>query len=268
MSHFKRPVVIVGNWKMHKTNEEAIEYLHKFLPQIESATSKVYLAVPYTALSLVAARCAGTNIIPGAQNMNEHDQGAFTGEISGAMLKDAGAQFVILGHSERRQLFHETNAMVNKKVKKALELGLKPIVCIGETAQEREEGHTIKILTSQLKHSLTGLTEEQIIQTLIAYEPIWAIGAQQAAMPSLAEEIHLFCRRTLANQYGKERAEKVLILYGGSVNSENAGTLLEQNNIDGCLIGSASLNVDAFAKIVNLPIHTQKKQYNLVNETL
>jgi triosephosphate isomerase (TIM) len=252
MNRFKRPVVIAGNWKMYKTNEEAVEFVEDLIPLIEAASSTVYLAVPYTAISLVASQCLGTKIILGAQNMNDHREGAFTGEISGSMLKQAGAQFVILGHSERRQLFHETNEFVNRKVKMALEIGLKPIVCIGETSAEREDGHTIKVLTSQLKHSLAGLNEEQMAQVMLAYEPIWAIGTQQAAMPSVAEEIHFFCRRYLANQYGTGTAEKVLILYGGSVKPDNAGLLLEQNNVDGFLIGTASLSVDSFGEIVNL----------------
>lgn len=252
MSRFKRPVVIVGNWKMYKTNQEAMEFVEELVPFIEAASSTVYLAVPYTALCLVAAQCVETKIIPGAQNMNDHKEGAFTGEISGEMLKEAGARFVILGHSERRQLFHETDAFVNSKVKMALKIGLKPILCIGETAEERERGHTVKVLTSQLKHSLEGLDEGQMDQVMLAYEPIWAIGTHQAAMPSVAEEIHFSCRQYLAKEYGSETAEKVLILYGGSVKPDNANLLLKQGNIDGFLIGSASLSVDSFGKIVNL----------------
>lgn len=254
MSQYQRPIAIVGNWKMHKTNREAEKYVKELIPIIHTASSRAYLAVPFTALALVSDLCAGTNIVPGAQNMNEQAEGAFTGEICGKMLKDAGAEFVILGHSERRSLFHETNEIVNNKIKRALDYQLTPIVCIGETAQERDQGFTFKVLTSQLTHTLTGLEPAHISRLMLAYEPVWAIGTHLAAMPAAAEEAHHFCREFLMNAYGLQIAEKTHILYGGSVKPDNALPLLQQKNIDGFLVGTASLNAASFGKIINTKV--------------
>jgi triosephosphate isomerase len=251
MRSIKRTSLIVANWKMYKTIEEAIRFVTELIPLVEASVPAVYLAVPFTVLHEIAIRCKSTKIAIGAQNMNEHEEGAFTGEISGRMLKEAGAKFVIIGHSERRQLYHESNELVNKKLKKALEIGLKPILCVGETAAEREKGDTIKVLTTQLRHSLADLTSEALDNLTLAYEPIWAIGTNQTAMPETAQEIHHFCRRFLDHEWGTHAGQTTRILYGGSVKPENAGKLMEQKDIDGLLVGNASLSVESFEKIVN-----------------
>lgn len=251
MRAIKRTSLIVANWKMHKTIEESLQFANELIPLVEYSVPQVYLAAPFTALHEMAIRCKSTKLVVGAQNMNEHDEGAYTGEISGRMLKDAGAEFVILGHSERRRIYHESNELVNKKLKKALEIGLKPILCIGETAAERKNGETIKVLTSQLRRSLADLLSEELGNVTLAYEPIWAIGTNQTAMPEVAQEVHLFCRRFLAHEYGAHASQAVRILYGGSAKPENAGKLMEQKDIDGLLVGSGSLSVDSFEKIVN-----------------
>lgn len=251
MNHAKRPVVIVGNWKMHKTIAQAVNFVAELKPIVETSSAHVNLAVPFTCLHAVAEECKGSRIVPGAQNMYDCDEGPYTGEISGTMLQEAGAQFVILGHSERRRIFHESNEFVNKKIKKALDIGLTPIVCIGESEAEREQGSTIKVLTNQLRRSLTDLDAGQIGGIMLAYEPVWAIGTDQVATPTIAQEIHLFCRRFIANQYGAKAADKILILYGGSVKPDNAAALIEQKDVDGFLVGGASLTASSFGKIVH-----------------
>jgi triosephosphate isomerase (TIM) len=253
MNDVKKALTVIANWKMHRTISEAKKYVTDLAPLIQGSLSQVYLAAPFTMLSEIAPLCRASNIVLGAQNMNDHDEGAFTGEISGKMLKDAGADFVILGHSERRTLFHESNDFVNRKVKKAIDVGLVPVVCIGETAAERDSGNTANVLSYQLRYSLAGVNSEQIGRIMIAYEPLWAIGTQQAAMPAVAQEMHLFCRRYIEDQYGKYAAEKVSILYGGSVKPDNAKVLSEQKDVDGLLVGGASLSVESFEKIVNFP---------------
>lgn len=264
MSDAKRPVVIVANWKMYKTIAEAKEYVAALEPLIQGNPAYICLAPPFTALSTVAGLCIDNGIIIGGQNMYDADEGAFTGEISGNMLKDAGAKFVILGHSERRRIFHETNDFINKKLKKALALGLQPILCIGETLAEREHGSTIKVLTSQLRRSLADLTPEQVGEVILAYEPIWAIGSNETATPQVAEQIHAFCRKYLGNHFGIKIAEKMPILYGGSVKPENTAALMEQKNIDGLLVGSASLSPETFGKIIQ---NAELKHLNLTRET-
>jgi triosephosphate isomerase (TIM) len=251
MSSSVKPFIVVGNWKMYKTSEEAVNFVENLIPYAETASSQVYLAVPFTCMDPVAVMCKGTKIIPGAQNMNDRDDGPFTGEISGKMLQSVGAQFVILGHSERRQIFQESNEFINRKIKKAIELNIRPILCIGETASERDKTQTTQVLTSQIKHGLNALKGDQIAELILAYEPIWAIGAKQAASPEVVQKIHFFCRNYIADQYGITVSEKISILYGGSVTQENAKLLMEQNDVDGFLVGSASLNVESFGKIIN-----------------
>jgi triosephosphate isomerase len=246
----RRPL-IVANWKMHKTLAEATHFISELALRVANSTVEIYIASPYTALHVVANGCLSTKLIVGAQNMNENDQGAFTGEISGRMLLDAGAKFVILGHSERRSLYGESNELVNKKLKKALEINLKPILCIGETAEERERGDTVKILTNQLRYSLLDLSPEEVFNLTLAYEPVWAIGTQQTATPDVAQEVHAFCREYFMQEYGADIGHKIRILYGGSVKPDNAAKLMEEKDIDGLLVGSASLSADSFEKIVN-----------------
>ncbi len=231
--------LIVANWKMHKTIEESLDYFKKFEPLIRGLPA--YLAVPFTAIQPLATLAHSTSILIGAQNMNDAEAGAFTGEISARMLKEAGARFVILGHSERRHLFHESDPFINKKLKRALADNLQPILCIGETAQERAAGATASTLRRQIQEGLAGI--DNFNNLILAYEPVWAIGAQ-AATPEVIQETHQICRDAL-------KAPNP-ILYGGAVNLDNAHALLSQPNVDGLLVGGASLSAETFAKIVHL----------------
>lgn len=242
--------MIVANWKMHKTIEEALHFTAELEPLIRSCDSKIMLAVPFTALWNVASQAQNSNLLIGAQNIDFHAEGAFTGEISPKMARDAGAQFVIVGHSERRKLFHETSEIVNLKVKAALTAKLQVLVCIGETYEERAANAVEETLRAQLLASLAGLTEEQLSSVAIAYEPVWAIGTGLAATPKDAILAHRFCRQLLAQEWGQASAAKVPILYGGSVKAENARELLETPEVDGLLVGGASLSVDSFSKII------------------
>lgn len=246
----RRPI-IAGNWKMFKTGKEAKAYLEAFKPLVASAKAEVYLGVPYTALSIAADVVKGSNVEVGAQNMHDALDGAFTGEISAPMLKDAGATFVILGHSERRHVFGESDAFINKKVKRALSEGLSVVICIGELEQEREDEKTEAVLKQQLDESLADITSQELANVVIAYEPVWAIGTGKTATAEIAEEAHLFCRDYLANRWGKKAAAAMRILYGGSVKPENIAGLMAKPNIDGALVGGASLKPDVFSNIVN-----------------
>jgi triosephosphate isomerase len=247
----QRPIIVAGNWKMYKTIEESIEFVQKLELAIKESARQVYLAVPFTAIKPVAEAAAGTKIIVGAQNMNDAREGAFTGEIAARMLVDAGAKFVILGHSERRKLFGETSEFINKKVKRAFIEGLQSIVCIGETWEERESGKTEKILEEQFGQTLSEISEDESERLILAYEPVWAIGTGRTATPLQAEQMHQFCRDLLSKKWGTATAEKIVILYGGSVRPENVAELIEQPNIDGVLVGGASLSVESFSEMVN-----------------
>ena len=247
----QRPVVIAGNWKMYKTIEETKAFVQKLIPAVKNTDRQVYLAVPFTAIKPAAEEAAGTNIVIGAQNMNDAREGAFTGEIAGKMLVDAGAKFVLLGHSERRKLFGETSEFINKKVKRALMEGLQPIVCVGETLEEREAGKAEQVLDEQLSQTLNEIQAEQIGKLILAYEPVWAIGTGRTATPAQAEQMHQFCREFVSKKWGPEVAEKMVVLYGGSVRPENVAELIEQPDIDGVLVGGASLSPESFSEIVN-----------------
>lgn len=229
---------------MYKTGEEARDFITALIPLIKDTLTPVFLAVPFTALGDSVKAACGTKIIIGAQNMHDAEEGAFTGEISARMLKKAGAEFVLLGHSERRQIFFETDAFINRKIKRALQEDLKPILCVGETKEEREKGLTDNVLSRQLKNSLEGLHLDDWSKLTIAYEPVWAIGTGLTATPAVAQETHAFISTLLP--------KKIPILYGGSVKPENAAELLSQPDIQGALIGGASLNVDSFAKIIKI----------------
>lgn len=251
MSHPNRQCVIAGNWKMYKTFDEAVAFLKELIPLVQETSRKVYLAVPFTLIRPMHELAKDSKVEIGAQNMHDSSEGAFTGEIAGKMLKEAGANFVILGHSERRHLFNESNAFINKKVKRAIIDGLQPLLCIGETEEEREAGKTEQVLQTQLKESLEGLDANQLKNLIIAYEPVWAIGSSNPATPEIAQEAHLICRNFLTQHLNEEFAQQLVILYGGSVRPQNAKSFLEQVDIDGLLVGGASLSVDSFSKIVN-----------------
>ena len=249
-----RKKVIAGNWKMNMLPNEAIEYIEKFEPLVKDTQNEVILCVPYTDLFYALLSAQNTNIKIGAQNMHFAESGAYTGEVSGKMLKSIGVEYVIIGHSERRQYFNETDETVNKKIKTAFENKLKPIVCVGETLEQKEEGKTQEIITTQVKLALDGLTPEQVKNTIIAYEPIWAIGTGKTATSEDANNSIKEIRKKIEEIYGKDIAESVIIQYGGSVKSTNAKELFETSDIDGGLVGGASLKPEEFAKIVNYNI--------------
>lgn len=253
MNQEHRKSIIAGNWKMYKTISEGLDFLNEFIPLVLDSQEDVYLAVPFTLIKPVAdlIKTKNSPIVIGAQNMNDASEGAFTGEIAGKMLKDAGAKFVILGHSERRHLFHESNELINKKVKRALLEGLQVILCIGETKEEREGNNTEEILKTQLKDSLKEVSSEQLSQVILAYEPVWAIGTDLPATPEIAENTHRYCRELVSQVWGEQVGNQIIIQYGGSVKPENAKQFMEQPDIDGLLVGGASLSPETFAKIVN-----------------
>ncbi len=245
-----RRKVIAGNWKMNMLPNEAIEYIQAFEPLVKDAKAEVILCVPYTDLFYCLMNAQNTNIKIGAQNVHFEEKGAYTGEVSAKMLKSIGVEYVIIGHSERRQYFAETDETVNKKIKAALANGLKPIVCVGETLEQREAEKTVEIITNQTKLALEGLTSEQVKGIIIAYEPIWAIGTGKTATSEDANNSIKAIRKEIANIYGSEVAEEVIIQYGGSVKSSNAKELFACSDIDGGLVGGASLKPDEFSKIV------------------
>jgi len=248
-----RKTIIAGNWKMYKTITEAIELangLKRELFKLNYEAIDVVLCPPYTALAEVSEIIAGSDIRLGGQDAYWQDEGAFTGEVSCRMLKDAGCSFVIIGHSERRQFFHETNEGVNKKVKAALNNALIPIMCVGETLVEREKGKTFKVLDDHVQNGLSGISLEDMLKIIIAYEPVWAIGTGKTATPVQAEEAQKYIRDLIAKLYNKEVAEQVRIQYGGSVKPENITELMQQADVDGALVGGASLKIETFSEIV------------------
>lgn len=244
-----RKRIIAGNWKMYKTIEETVSFVSNLIPLVKESLVAVYLAVPFTAIRSAADTARGTNIVIGAQNMNDASEGAFTGEIAGKMLKDAGAEFVIIGHSERRKHFRESNALINRKIKRALLDGLQPLLCIGETSEEREEGRAEEVLENQLLEGLDQIGKQDLLKVAIAYEPVWAIGTGKTATREVAQEMHHRCRDFLAKR--GVPADQMSLLYGGSVNSDNIRDFMDQPDIDGVLVGGASLSLESFVKIVN-----------------
>jgi triosephosphate isomerase len=247
-----RKKIIAGNWKMNKTQAEARILVADLIQEIgRFDTADIVLCPPFTALSAVSELLSPvTNIRLGAQNLHEAASGAYTGEISAGMLRELYVRYVIIGHSERRQYFHEDNATVNRKTKAALAAELRPIVCIGETLPERESDTWKKVLESQLLEGLVGFTDADLADIIFAYEPIWAIGTGKTASPAQAEEAHQFIRKILGDRFSAAAAEKVRIQYGGSVKAENAKELLSQPNIDGALVGGASLDARGFTAII------------------
>ncbi len=249
-----RKVIIAGNWKMNKTAAEGralVEALKPLVADVCPSKADIVVCPPFTTIAAVVEAVRGSNIKVGAQNVHWAESGAFTGEISAAMLKELGIDYVIIGHSERRQYFGETDATVNSRVKAALAAGLLPIICVGELLEEREGGRTEQVLSAQLEGGLAGLTGEDMRKIVIAYEPVWAIGTGKTATPEMAELTHNFIRCTLNDMFGKEIGEGVRIQYGGSMKAENAGALVAQPNIDGGLIGGAALKAESFAALIH-----------------
>lgn len=250
----KRKPILAGNWKMFKTLGETKQFLQEILPHVEKAKdkAKVMIAPSFPSLSLAGEVSKNSSLWIGAQNMHDAEEGGFTGEVSARMLTDVGAKFVILGHSERRKIFGETDALIAKKVKQAFKHGLTPILCIGESQAERESGVTDKVLSVQLEAALEGIATDDQKKLIVAYEPVWAIGTGKSATPEMAEETHRFCRTWLEKKFGELVASQISILYGGSVTPDTIGALISQPNIDGALVGGASLKVESFAKMMNL----------------
>ena len=249
-----RKIIIAGNWKMNKTGAEGralVEALLKEVASFDPAEVDIVVCPPFTTLAEVRPVIAGTKVKLGAQNVHWEDHGAFTGEISAAMLKEAGVEYVIIGHSERRQYFGETDETVNRRLQAALKAGLKPIVCIGELLEEREGGRTEEVLRKQIRGGFAGLDAATMAGVVIAYEPVWAIGTGRTATPQIAEETQAFIRAEVAALFGADCAEKVRIQYGGSMKAANARELVAQKDIDGGLIGGAALEASGFAKLIS-----------------
>ena len=248
--------VIAGNWKLNKDvhqTEELLTGLNNTLT-FDLKGVRVIVCPPFTSLETASRLTKGSSMSLGAQNMYYEDEGAFTGEISPKMLKSAGCEYVIVGHSERRQIFGETDELINKKVKKAIASGLVPIVCVGETLEQREKNVTAQIVTTQVRGVLRDISAEQVEKIVIAYEPVWAIGTGRNATPQQAEEVHLLIRTLMAELYTPATAQRVIIQYGGSVKPDNAEELLWQPNVDGALVGGACLKADSFSAIIKAAI--------------
>ena len=246
-----RKAIIAGNWKMNKTNADAKELVTALIPKVKSAKCDVVVCVPFTDIKLVAELCKGSNVRVGAQNVAWADSGAFTGEISADMLKEAGAEYVILGHSERRQYFGETDDSVNARLVQAIKNGLKPIVCVGEKLEEREGGKTEAVCKTQVVGAFKNVSADDAAKTVIAYEPVWAIGTGKTATDEQANETIGYIRSVVKELYGAKVSDAIRIQYGGSMNAKNVDGLMAQPEIDGGLIGGASLKADDFAYIVN-----------------
>lgn len=257
MNKSTRKAIIAGNWKMNKTRPEAKELLEAIKPLVANAEGKVEViaCVPFTNLETAVNTTAGSNVKIGAENVHFEKNGAFTGEISADMLTELGVEYVVIGHSERRQYFGETDETVNKRVLAALKSGLKPILCVGETLDQREKGITEEIIAMQTKIALMGTCEKCIKDVVIAYEPVWAIGTGKTATPEQAEEVCAFIRKTIENLFNKEIADGMTIQYGGSMNAKNCAELLAKPDIDGGLIGGASLKADDFNTIVQAAVN-------------
>jgi len=249
----KRREIFAGNWKMHKTYQDAMELVKGLSAGIKKAEGREYVVfVPAPYLRDVTSLCADTLLAVGAQNMYYENQGAFTGEISPLMVKDCKAAFILIGHSERRHIFHETDEDVNKKVKAALVHGLQPMICVGELLEERENSETLKVLERQVKGAFMNIDKSDMPKISIAYEPVWAIGTGKVATPEMADEAHVSIRNIVKGLYGSDISDALPILYGGSVKPDNIAGLYKMNNIDGVLVGGASLELKDFLPIVNV----------------
>lgn len=243
--------ILAANWKMNKLQADAKIFFGSLIPLVSGSNNKIIVCVPFTDLAAVSRCAKGSNICVGAQNVHWEASGAFTGEISADMLKDSGAEYVIVGHSERRQYFGETSQTAARRAKAAVAEGIIPIVCIGETSGEREKGQTEQILSEQIEKSFEGISQEEMKNVLVAYEPVWAIGTGVTATSGEAQEAISYIRKTFSRRYGGDTAAGINILYGGSMNEKNAADLLSMPDIDGGLIGGASLIAEKFAAIVN-----------------
>jgi triosephosphate isomerase len=247
-----RKKLVAGNWKMHKDKFETSDLISKLKEKLNSFNADVDVVIcpPFTSIELAGELIKNSPIRLGAQNMHSEIEGAFTGEVSAKMLKSFGVEFVILGHSERRAYFKESDEFINQKIKRAIEFDIKPIFCLGETLEERENGKTFEVVESQLTKGLAGISRIDLEKIIIAYEPVWAIGTGKTATPQQAQEVHSFLRSKISELYDSEISEKTKILYGGSVKPENARDLFKQPDIDGGLIGGACLNADSFYQII------------------
>jgi triosephosphate isomerase len=245
--------IIAGNWKMYKTIEETVEFttsLKGLLKDVPDSKVEIVICPPFVNLQAAGTIIKGSNIKLGAQNLYPKQEGAFTGEISPLMLRSAGCSYVIIGHSERRQYFNETNEFINEKVKITLEYGMNPIICVGEKLEEREKGLTFDIIKDHVVNGLKGIPREKVQNVVIAYEPVWAIGTGKNATPQQAEEVHKYIRQLLSELYDEQTSQTIRIQYGGSVKPENIKELMKCENIDGALVGGASLKADSFEQIV------------------
>jgi triosephosphate isomerase len=245
-----RTKFIAGNWKMHKTAGEAASLANSLAKALAGVNRKIMVAPPFTALSAVGAQLRGTGILLGAQNCGPEEQGAHTGEVSVPMLKELGVRVVILGHSERRHIYKEWDELINKKLRLVLGQGLEAILCVGETQEEREQGVTNRIVGRQLMSGLEGVSEQELARVTVAYEPVWAIGTGKTATPADANAVHRFIRAQIAEKYSQKAADELVIQYGGSVKPGNATELMAMPDIDGFLVGGASLSPDSFIAIV------------------
>ena len=247
-----RKPIIAGNWKMFKNAKETRVMLMELIPLVKGAAEReIVICPPYINIESAVSVCKGSNIKIGSQNIFWEEKGAFTGEIAPNMIKDNGCEYAIIGHSERRQYFNETDETVNKRLFAGLKAGLTPIVCVGEMLSERENNKTFDVIEKQLKGGLMGLSKEEALKIVIAYEPVWAIGTGKTASPAQAQEVHAFIRKQLEGLFGKETASSTRILYGGSVKGDNVKELMSQADVDGGLVGGASLDAASFARIVN-----------------
>ncbi len=246
-----RDKVLAGNWKMNKLQSETKEFFNQLKPLVKDSKNRIIICAPYTDLATAVECAKGSNICVGAENVHWAENGAFTGEISANMLVEMGVQYVIIGHSERRQYFGETNETVLKRAKAALSAGLKPIICIGELLEQRQNGQTEKVLEQQIQEGFATITAEELNNVIVAYEPVWAIGTGVTATNDQAQETIAFIRKVFANMYCEECASKLIIQYGGSMNDKNAKDLLSMPDIDGGLIGGASLVPEKFSAIVH-----------------
>ena len=245
-----RKPILAGNWKMHKTIAEALEFVNEVKDRVNNDKVEAVICAPFTLLKDLKQATKGTNIKIGAQNMHFEEKGAFTGEISPLMLKELDMDYVVIGHSERRQYFNETDETVNKKVLKALEVGIDPILCVGETLEEREAGNTKDVCKVQVEKALENVSKEDLAKVVIAYEPVWAIGTGKTATSEDANDVIAYIREVVANLYG-ELANEVRIQYGGSVKPSNVAEIMNQSDIDGALVGGASLEANDYVELVN-----------------
>ncbi|KAG6559133.1 Triosephosphate isomerase [Candidatus Rhabdochlamydia oedothoracis] len=246
-----RVPLIIANWKMYKSVKEARSFINSLIPLIASSKRRIFIAPSYPAIPVSVETAGNSSIVIGAQNIHDQIEGAFTGEVSAKMIKECGAQFSLIGHSERREYFQESNLLINRKLKRSLKEKLIPILCLGETLQERKGGLVEVTLRTQLEECLMALSEEEVKQVVIAYEPVWAIGAGKTATKEEAQDVHAFIRNYIQNLMGRRVADDLPILYGGSVKPENISNLMAEPDIDGALVGGASLDVISFAQIVN-----------------